>query len=89
MQKTFGPDFWRYLHQIKNKEQKIIGENTTCLFRIHRMHLCREVTPFTKECPGYDTKQSDGEVPVLLEQNTEYLFIAIAHRSTLTRSGST
>ena len=26
---------------------------------IHRLHLCR--------CPGYDTKQSDGEVQVMLE----------------------
>ena len=23
--------------------------------------------PFPNECPGYDTKQSDGEVPVMLE----------------------
>ena len=35
--------------------------------RIHRLHLCREVRPpHLNECPGYDTKQSDGEVPVLL-----------------------
>ena len=25
-----------------------------------------EVYPPTSECPGYDTKQSDGEVPVML-----------------------
>ena len=24
-------------------------------------------TPLPNECPGYDTKQSDGEVPVMLE----------------------
>ena len=28
--------------------------------RIHRLHL-------PNECPGYDTKQSEGEVPVRLE----------------------
>ena len=31
---------------------------------MHRMH--RGKTP-PNECPGYDTKQSDGEVPVMLE----------------------
>ena len=30
--------------------------------RIHRLRLCRGVT-HTNECPGYDTKQSDPEVP--------------------------
>ena len=34
--------------------------------RIHQLHLCRGVRP-PNECPGYDTKQSDGEVPVMLE----------------------
>ena len=34
--------------------------------RIYQLHLCRGVRPPPKECPGYDTKQSDGEVPVLL-----------------------
>ena len=29
--------------------------------------LCRGVGPPPNECPRYDTKQSDGEVPVLLE----------------------
>ena len=39
----------------------------------------------------YDAKQSDGEVPAMLELwgNAEYPFIAIAPRSTLPRSGST
>ena len=37
------------------------------------------------ECPGYDTRQSDGEVPAVLE----YPIIAIAPSSTLARSGST
>ena len=40
--------------------------------------------PFN-ECLGYDTKQSEVEVPVMLE-NT---FVAIASRSTLARNGST
>ena len=33
--------------------------------RIHRLHLCKGVRPSIK-CPGYNTKQSDGEVPVML-----------------------
>ena len=35
--------------------------------RIHWLHLCRGVRLHPNECPGYDTKQSDGEVPVMLE----------------------
>ena len=39
--------------------------------RIRRLHLCRGVRPTchppTSECDVYDTKQSDGEVPVILE----------------------
>ena len=35
--------------------------------RIHRLHVYRGVRPPTNECPGYDTKQSDGEVPAVLE----------------------
>ena len=31
------------------------------------MLLCREVRPPPNECPGYDTKQSDGEFPVMPE----------------------
>ena len=34
--------------------------------RIHRLLLCRGVKPCNK-CPGYDTKQSNGDVPVMLE----------------------
>ena len=29
-------------------------------------HLSRGVRPLPNECPGYDTKQSEGEVPVML-----------------------
>ena len=36
--------------------------------RIHRLLLCRGVRPPPHNgCPGYDTKQSDGEVPAMLE----------------------
>ena len=31
---------------------------------VHRLHLCTGVTPHHQ---WYDTKQSDGEVPVILE----------------------
>ena len=34
--------------------------------RIHRLHLCRGLRP-PNECPRYATKQSDGEVQVMLE----------------------
>ena len=51
---------------------------------------CRRVRP-PNEWPGYDTKQSDGEVPVMFEAlgNAEHPFIVIAPRSTLARRGST
>ena len=35
--------------------------------RIHRLLLSRGVGLPPNECPVYDTKQSDGEVPVMLE----------------------
>ena len=35
--------------------------------RIHRLHLCRGVKPASNDCLGYDTKQSDDAVPVMLE----------------------
>ena len=38
----------------------------SCGCRIHRLHLCRGVRP-SNVCPGYDTKQSDGEAPLMLE----------------------
>ena len=34
--------------------------------RIHCLHFCKGVRPSPKEFPGYDTKQSDGEVPMML-----------------------
>ena len=52
--------------------------------RIHWLHLHRGVRPFPNKCPGYDIKQSDGEVPVMLELwgNMEHPFIAITPMST-------
>ena len=35
--------------------------------RILWLYLCRGVRRHPIECPGYDTKQSDAEVPVILE----------------------
>ena len=35
--------------------------------RIHWLLLCRGVRPLSNKFPGYGTKQSDGEVPVMLE----------------------
>ena len=52
----------------------------------------REVRPsIFNECPVYDTKQADGEAPVMLElwRIWSTPFIAIASRSTLAWSGST
>ena len=34
--------------------------------RIHRLLLCRGVRPPPNWCPGYDTKQSNGEVQAML-----------------------
>ena len=34
--------------------------------RIHRLQLCRGVR-LPNVCPGYDTKQSDGEAPLMLD----------------------
>ena len=34
--------------------------------RLHRQHLGRRVKP-SNECPGYDSKQSDGEFQVMQE----------------------
>ena len=35
--------------------------------RIPRLPLCRGVRPPPNECPGCDSKQSDGKAPVMLE----------------------
>ena len=41
--------------------------SVSCGCRIHWLLLCRGVKPSSNECPGYDTKQSDVEVLVMLE----------------------
>ena len=66
----------------KNVSKKLISFKISCVFqkiwhhfvywpncldvRIFRLLLCEEEDP-TNECPRYDTKQSDGEVPVMME----------------------
>ena len=59
--------------------------------RIPQLRLCRGVGLASNECPGYDTKQSDGETPVMLELWAMWNspFIAITLRSTLVRNVST
>ena len=51
-------------------------------------NLLRGKTP--NECPSYDTRQSDGEVPVMQElgEMPSTPFIAIAPWSNLARRGS-
>ena len=52
--------------------------------RMHRLHLCKAIrkTP-PQRVSWYDTKQSDGETPVLeLWENAEYPLVAIAPRFT-------
>ena len=41
--------------------------SVSCGCRIHRLLLCRGVRPHPKRVLSYDTKQSDGDVPVMLE----------------------
>ena len=59
--------------------------------RIHQILLCRGVRTPPNKCPEYDTKQSNGEIPVMLGilGNAEHPFIAIAPRSNLAWNGST
>ena len=49
--------------EFKTKYQFVCPVSRGC--RIHRLLLCRGVPP--NECPGHDTKQSDGEIPVMQE----------------------
>ena len=35
--------------------------------RIHRQHLCRGIKLSFNECVGYDIKQSESDIPVMLE----------------------
>ena len=59
------------LISVSNNTKELTYLNTNCSVgwgcKIHRLLLCREVRPLLNECPGYDTKESNGEVPVMLE----------------------
>ena len=81
-----------FLYGFKELLKIILSKWLDCSIwggKICRLHLGREVRS-SNECPGYGTKLSDGEAsgPGVF-QNMEYPFIAIAPKSTLTRSGST
>ena len=52
------------MHDVSAHQQSHCPVDWTC--RIHRLHICRGVRP-TNESPGYDIKQSDGKVSVMLE----------------------
>ena len=58
--------------------------------RIHRLHLYKGYDS-PNECPGYDSKQSDGEGSNNAGAlgNAKYPFIAITPKSTLAESGKT
>ena len=60
---------WRHNFMIWSSSKKM-KQITACPVdwscRIHQLHLCKGVRP-SNECPGYDTKQSDGEIPAMLE----------------------
>ena len=53
-----------YNRKCSIRQPLLVWQKQGC--RIHRLHLCRRVRPPPHVCPGYDTKQSDGEVPVIL-----------------------
>ena len=63
------PKFVNWL-QHKITKQKLTSLSVGCLVswccRIHRLLIWRGVRPPPNGCPGYDTKQSDSEVPVML-----------------------
>ena len=55
-----------YVKQLNVASFMNIGGPVSWGCRIHRLHLCTGVKPLSK-CPGYDTKQSDGESPVMMK----------------------
>ena len=66
-----------------------ITQNEFC-FSTGKQNLFWVRPPLHNECSGYDNKQSDDEIPVMVElENAEYLFIAIPLGSTLARCGNT
>ena len=86
-----------YFSSQKSSMQDTAGE--AVMFSYGLLHIVVPVLAVQQELinssvqiqnvnPGYDTKQSDGEVPVLLEI-WEYRVLFITITPTLTRSGST
>ena len=66
--------YYMYVHTYTHLQSVlIIIISLFCLVswgcRIQRLHLCSGVRPHphANKCPRYDTKQSDDEVPVMLE----------------------
>ena len=57
---------WLHLSRVLRRPNGCPGGPVGLGRRIHRLHLCRRVW-LLNECSGYDTKQSDVEVPVMLE----------------------
>ena len=56
---------WGWGQHSKNCVSLHVSPWTDVSCRIHWLHLCWGVRP-PNECPEYNTKQSDGEVPVML-----------------------
>ena len=52
------------IHSTTRKTRAYTYTNLGC--RIHRLFLCKGVRP-PQTIPGYNTKQSDNDVPVMLE----------------------
>ena len=61
---------WLYFTALFARFEDVLIDVIYCpvgwSYGIHRVHYCREVR-LPNDSPGYDTKQSDGEVPVMLE----------------------
>ena len=46
---------------------KLFDYSVSWGWTIHQLHLCKGGEPPPNGCPRYDTKQFDGDVPVMLE----------------------
>ena len=61
----------RYAYVKKSIDEHRFWVRPYFPYRIHRLHLSRGVGhpqhTHTNKCSGYDTKQSDGEVPLMQE----------------------
>ena len=59
--------YWK-LYNCLQKEKTNFNCSVGWGCKIYWLHICREVRPPPpNECPGYDTKQSDGKAPIMLE----------------------